>query len=330
MEQFAKQYLDVIMEFLNITNENRVYKIGSFSLLFLAFFLCFIYLKKTQIIQNSMKNAMEQLILNERYQLKESMVKLQRKPIIIKWQNHFTYSGLNKYFPFLTAELWFVAIVIFSAVGYFVSSIFTRSLLVNLSVAILVGGLMFIIETLMSYYNFQKTDNNLLQFLNMLGNFSLTSGEITSVFRQVAKHVDDPIRTALIECYNEAQTRGNPVAALRAMSAKIEHPKFKEIIKNLECAIRYSADFKVIVDGNRKIVQDYLNSKQDRKDKAKENMISIFIITIILAALIGLSGYLVEINVWKILFHETIGKVCLGIAGGCYVYLFWKNYTINK
>ena len=183
---------------------------------------------------------------------------------------------------------------------------------------------------MLSFNNYQKVDKDLIQFLNMLGSYSLSTQEVTSVFRRVARFVDDPLKTVMIECYEEARTSGKPDEALRNMANKIEHPQFKEIIKNLEIAMKYSGDFTTVVKSNRQIIQNYIAAKQEKKNLASESMLNMFIMAIALFVSVYFMGILLNMNIFKELFEGFIGRIVMLVEALCFIFMFWKVYTVNK
>ena len=114
------------------------------------------------------------------------------------------------------------------------------------------------------------TNENLLKCLNFLGNYSLTAGEITMVLGQVSRYVEEPLKGALEECAYEAQTTGDSSLALLSMAERIEHPKIKELARNLEISIRYMADLTTLVDSSRRSAREYLRMEEERKGMLRE------------------------------------------------------------
>ena len=158
----------------------------------------------------------------------------------------------------------------------------------------------------------RRVNENLIRLLNFLGNYSITAGEVTGIFNQISKYVDEPVKSALNECCYEARTTGDAGMALLVMAEKIEHPKFKELALNLEISIRYCADFTALVEGSRRSVRQYLRLGEERKEILKEAAANMLL-------LLGMSLFafmtedrLIEESVWTILFHTIPGYVALG------------------
>lgn len=114
---------------------------------------------------------------------------------------------------------------------FLVSLIFIKDFSLNVILGIVATGLLIFCEMMLSMSNYQKVDKDLIQFLNMLGSYSLTAQEVTATFRKVARFMNDPLRTVLIECYEEARTSGKPEEALNNMVTKSSIHSFMKLSK---------------------------------------------------------------------------------------------------
>ncbi len=243
---------------------------------------------------------------------------------------NFTYSGLGRKIRGLTVEIWMLIILFSSAALYFFVYAVTGQVSVSLVSAGIYIFLILMAERLMMYRNYKIVDENLLHFLNQLGNFSVASGEITSVLHQISRYLPEPLNSLLEECYYDAQTSGDTSSALYALADKVQHEKFKEIINNIEICINYTSDFKIVVDNCRKSVMEEQRAKRERKAMAEESVLNMFILSILCAAALALANGLVDTSIWEILFHTPIGHGALFIIAGCYFVFFWKIATADR
>ncbi len=161
----------------------------------------------------------------------------------------------------------------------------------------------------------RSVNDNLLKFLDFLGSYSLTSGEITGVFHQVSRYVDQPMQGVLEECCYEAQTTGDLSLAMLSMSEKIEHPQFKELVRNMEISLRYCADFTALVSSSRRSVREYLRLGEERKGMLREAVINMLLLLGMSAIVFLTVDGLISVSIWDILGYTLPGRLALGALG---------------
>lgn len=230
-----------------------------------------------------------------------------------RMEQRLLYSGIGSRFPFLTAEIWVVANLAAGAGAYFLALLAGAAWPVALMAA---GGLWLLVWLAVNWgmeRNYNATDENLLKLLDFLGNYSITSGEITAVLGQVSPYVGEPLRGVLDACYYEAQTSGDTSIALLAMAEKIQHPKFRELARNLEISLRYAADLTVLVSQSRRSLREYTRMRQERKALAREAWINMLILGAMTAVILKALESLVGISLGEILLHTLPGMAALTV-----------------
>ena len=283
-----------------------------FLLLFLGFFLLFyeigllrhisILLKRTR---DDMDAASRQRVLEGRKQLME----LRRKhSLLFSLEQMLQYSGLRAYLPGLTVEWWIAgnaAVLSTVCLGVWIFAGFLPALMVTtlLVVAETVG-----IRALRAA-NLRRVNNNLMKLLDFLGNYSVTAAEATGVFSQVSRYMEEPLRSALDACCYEAQTTGDAGLALLSMAEKIEHPKFKELARNMEVSIRYCADFSALVISSRRSLREYLRVSQERRGMLREAAVNMALLLGMSAIVLLVVGRLTEASLWTLLTETLPGRV---------------------
>ena len=132
---------------------------------------------------------------------------------------------------------------------------------------------------------------------------------------------------ALEECAYEAQTTGDSSLALLSMAERIEHPKIKELARNLEISIRYMADLTTLVDSSRRSAREYLRMEEERKGMLREAGIN-------MALLLGMSVFalltvdrLIDVSVWKIVSGTLPGHLAVGVYG-LILFLFLQKQRV--
>lgn len=232
-----------------------------------------------------------------------------------RMEQRLLYSGISGRFPFLTPELWILGNLTAGVAVYFLALLLGAAWQRALLAA---GGMWLLISVTVNQCmsrNYNATDENLMKFLDFLGNYSITSGEITAVLGQVSPYVGEPLRGVLDACYYEAQTSGDTSVALLAMAEKIQHPKFQELVRNLEVSLRYSADLTALVSQSRRSLREYTRMRQERKSLVREAWVNILILGAMTLVILKALEALVGIPLSEIMFHTLPGIGCLTVIG---------------
>lgn len=239
------------------------------------------------------------------------------------------YSGLVIQFPSLSSEVWIAGNIVLGAGSFLGSLLFLKSI----AAAGAVLAILFLAEVLIFRICRARTmravNDNLLKLLDFLGNYSITAGEVTGVFNQISKYMDEPLKSVLDECYYEAQTTGDANLALLSMAEKIEHPKFKELARNLEISIRYCADFTALVNSSRKNMREYLRSIEMRKSMLREGLLNMLLLFALSVFVLFTVDRLIVTSIWQILRETLPGRVGMGILIIIFLLFFNKMNNLH-
>jgi len=309
-------------------------KIIVFVLLFLGFFLLFRWFRWVELIRTLMKQTQATMDEAARKRMLQSRKILQsmeqKKSVWLHVERELQYSGLKRRFPKLTAEKWVVG----SVLGLAMTVLLMQALGIEWWIAGLCGVLFTVVEVgtllVLKLRMMQRVERNLLKFLDFLGNYSITSGEITGVFKQVGKYLEEPLKSVLDECCYEAQTTGDVSLALLSMAEKIEHPKFKELIKNLEVSIRYCADLRRVVHSSRRTLREYQKMTGERKNMLREAGINLMLLLVLSGFVLLTVDGLVQISMWEVLLFSLPGNLALMGLGIILVLFILQIYGIQK
>lgn len=293
-------------------------RVALFVTLWTAFFLLFYRFGKLRVLKEFLqrtKAGMEEASRRRLLSTRSNLLRLKENEGIWFWlEKQLVYSGFKRRFTFLRAEGFILATI---AVG---SALFlTFCAAVGFSAGVLAAAAFFAAEflaiTIGKAAQMHAVNENLMKFLDFLGNYSVTAGDVIGIFGQIGKYMEEPIRSALEECSVEAQTTGDVGMALLSMADKIEHPQFKELIRNIEISCRYSADFTVLVSFSRRSMREYLKSGRERKSLLREAGINMLLLLgMSVFALVTVNG-LLEMSVWNILTGTWLGRAAMGVVG---------------
>lgn len=290
-----------------------VCKIVIFVAIFLGFYGLLHYARETRIIYDSAKNMYESMQLAEYVRQKKLGGKrdteTKKESMFIRIDKNLVHSGLNRAFPFLNAEIYMLFLLSSGGILFITMMVMTRDLVyAMLGFATVIVVVELVIKALM-IRNYKRIDKSLLEFVNLLGNYSLSSGELINALYSVSKYVKSPLKQALEESYYEANTSGNVERALFNLMEKIPHLKFKEFIRNLEVCSRYSTDYSVLISSTRKNLQEYSKSCKERYSMIQEGVINMAILMGMLVLILLAVESMIETSIWVILLESTVGKI---------------------
>lgn len=283
--------------------------------IFLFFALLFYWMRKERLLNSAWylaRGSLEEMARKRNQEYRSNLIlRSGRKGILYRVEKMLVYSGIGIRFPGITPEIGATLSVILGAAIYFLAVFLGLSWWQSCLLVFILYVCIYLLLNVMMLRNFNRTDEELLKFLDFLGNYSITSGEITSILRQISGYLKDPLKKVLEDCYYEAQTLGNTSLALLEMAEKIQHPKFKEIICNMEITLRYSADFTILVGQSRRAVREDIKLRRERKSMAKEAWINILILGGMTLIILKAVEVLIGVPISEVLFKTWVGRGCL-------------------
>lgn len=299
-----------------------------FCLIFMGFLLLFGRIRWVETAKHLLSRTKEEMDQSARLRALENrhrLQELQRKNTwICRVEEFLCYCGVRRRIPGCTAEKWIAGNLLAMAGIFCLLQGVSGEFGIAVGGTVLCGAAEYLILSTLRAGELRSVNENLLKCLNFLGNYSLTAGEITMVLGQVSRYVEEPLKGALEECAYEAQTTGDSSLALLSMAERIEHPKVKELARNLEVSIRYMADLTALVDSSRRSAREYLRMEEERKGMLREAGINMgLLMAMSLFALLTVDR-LIDVSVWQILSGTLPGHLALGIYG-LIVFLFLRK-----
>lgn len=281
-------------------------------LLFSAFFLLFYEIRILRRISRLLKRTKDDVAAASRQRMLEQrkrLIELEEKhSLLFAMEKTLQYSGLKRRFPGLTPEWWIAGNALFGALIFGGGLLFFSPWTAAAATALLWAAEAVWIRLLRTK-NLRSVSENLLKLLDFLGNYSVTAAEAAGVFGQVSRYLEEPLRSALDACCYEAQTTGDAGLALLSMAEKIEHPKLKELARNMEVSIRYCADFSALVRSSRRSLREYLRLTQKRRGMLREAAVNMALLMGMSAVILTTVGVLTGQSLETLLFQTLPGRV---------------------
>lgn len=301
--------------------------------LFTGCYLLVHQLRQTRLISRTVQKVYKQLSESSRVRQKEQQrIKERTGPVkgLAKMDQRLQYSGIRTQFPFLTTELSLLLLVLSAGLGYYVMYFLSDSLVLRIAALGCGPVLLLFYVSIRCHQNYHRTEGELLIMLNLLDSYSISASELTGIFYRIAPYVEEPVKTSLEETYFEAQTTGDVTLALQHLIDKVEHPQFKQFIKNLEVSNRYDADFSNVVKNSRKSVQDYLAYRKKRKSISNVAKIEMLLLAATAMLTFSLMGTILEQSIWELLFHTPPGKGILLFFMAVLLLFYWQVVLFDK
>ena len=288
-----------------------------FGCLWIGFILLFYRVSELKLMERIYQQTKSSMEASARQRLLANRSNLQKlhkeNSLWFRLERELHYSGYARRFPGITVEKWLVCNLLILSVVFCAVAIMA-DVKAAFAFCVLLMGVEWSLAVVGKIRMLRSVNQNLLKFLDFLGNYSITAGEVTGVFNQISRYLEEPLKSALDECYLEAGTTGDVGMALLSMAEKIEHPKFKELVQNIEISSRYCVDFKTLVTASRRSVREYLRMGEERKGMLREAVINMSLLLLMSGVILLTVDGLIGISIWTLLFHTFPGKLALLIV----------------
>ncbi len=312
----------------------KVWKILVFLSVFGGLTVLFVQIGKLRILQRALmytKQKMDEVSRQRLLHHRKMLRTLQRRyDIWYRLEQELYYSGLKHKFHWMSAEIWLACNLVIEACILTVSMWLADSWQTVLLAAVLFPAVEYVWFVYQKSLALRKVEEDLLKFLDFMGNYSLTSGEMAMTIFRVSRFLGEPLRGVLENCSYEIQTTGDAGLALNSMVEKIEHPQFKEIVRNIEVAVRYCANLKGVVGSSRRSVREQMKSQKERESMLREATINLFLLLALSGFIFVLVDRMIAVSMKEILFHTLPGKMGIGILAAIFWMFARQLYKIRR
>ena len=186
------------------------------------------------------------------------------KDILSRIDEILNYSGIKDKITWLTTELFIVIALVFIAI---VSTIvlLTFGLMQGLLSAVVIFAAIRLSIVLLSVYRSKLIDEQLLQFMNIIDNFSKTSNDIIDIFEKASLYIQDPLRNQIYQAVQKARNAGSKEIALKDLQDNVKNKHFKMLVRNLDTSSNFENNYSDIVEDCRGVFHSYIKSQKELK-----------------------------------------------------------------
>ena len=253
---------------------------------------------------------------------------LEQIPRLQKWDRYFVQSGLQKKIPFLNSQLYLTGLLLGGAAGFGVfllaggkdpaagmakGVIWTA---LELSCGCMVIKVLRIRER-------KKTEGQLLPFLNMADNFSRADRDLFRILEKTGTYLKEPLKSALLECSSHASQTGNRYGAIQELVYRIEHPKFQEIIRNLDICSRNEANYSEVLQDMRESLLHYLSGCREEASILREGKIQILLILFMGMPMVGMLRMITGVPLLS-MTGNLFGRLVIGYWMGLLLFVLYQ------
>lgn len=239
-------------------------------------------------------------------------------------------SNISSKLPFINTGTYIILTILLITLSVLVIGVIFHSGLLMLFVGLLVLFLSYFILYVLSGINFRKTEKNIIEFANMLENYSKSNDDIITILYKVYPFLDNPLHDAIEECVYIARSTGNRSKALMSLENKIELEKFQEIIRNIEIASRHQANYDEIIKDGRKMLRNYLAAREEKKALISNNRSEMLLINVLCIFIVKILDKFSTVGIIRMLFHTLVGNLIIGYFIIILFITFWILIAKDK
>lgn len=325
-----------------IDNETLILilRIASGVLLLIGFIGWMLYLRnsgailatKSQLSKGVKKRERERLRQQRTEALEEFSVKKKGfARILEKDIKRYVYSGLDRKLKKIGYLWWIIIKAAITLMTTVLAAVVSKNILIGLLFGCIAIAGFFIYENILVLRNHQSIDRELVKMMNLIGAFSETNGKISVIFGDIAEYLEDPLRSMLQECSYDARISGDENLAMAIMTAKTDHAKFKETIKNLQICLSYSPNFKNVIDSTKESLLMEQKLKRERESLARDSTINMVLVSVLLIFALGISTKISDgMSVVQLLFNTTAGIIVMIIWAVSYAVFIMAIINTRK
>lgn len=300
---------------LNIADRGlSVYvNIGLFVLLFLGIYL---------ILRSSQTAKIVDTLKEKRWKEKTTIIKGGHKRFVqdymgtakpfMKLDEIYKYSRIYANSKFFKTSISFFRFTVLLATALGIVSFVFLGLVEGLVVFVMVCVILYGYLEILRLKNNREVSNEMYLFVNLLSNYSTGNTEIMATFMAIYPSMGKCLGGCLTECVGQCSNSGT-VEALENLGRKIENRKFREVLKSLVIAQKYSGGFTDAVNQMRRDINDHLISAKQVKSLVVTNLASMLVCFGGILLMIGVMGNVLDENSFLVLITTTIGRICLAV-----------------
>ncbi len=237
-------------------------------------------------------------------------------PRLQKWDRYFVQSGISQKIPFLNSQLYLTGILLGAAAGFFLFWLTAGENPVagmGRGVLWMIGesGCGYMVIKVLVRQRRKRTEKELLPFLNVVDNFSKGHEDLFYILENAGRYLKEPLKSAVLECSRHAAQTGKRYEAIQELIYSIQHPKFQEMVHNLDICSRNEANYSEVLKDMRESLVNYLSNRREEETILREGKIQILLILCMGMPMIGMLRAVTGVSVLS-MTKNFFGRAVIG------------------
>lgn len=222
-------------------------------------------MKKTLLSLYTQMSDQEKSRAEEERRQREIHGERHKRDFLAVLDERLAYSGIKDKFRWMTTEMYLIIVILITCIMSTVLVVLRGPVYGLLTVIIVILSFELIINTMIVSRN-KKTESIMLQFMNIVDNFSKTSDDLITILEKSSRYIDEPLSSQIYDAVIEARNSGDTLLVLQELQDKVKNKHFKILIRNLEISSRYETNYSDIVEDCRDIFHDYIKSEKEKRN----------------------------------------------------------------
>lgn len=324
----------LLVEFLNSKIIIYAMYLFLFGLLFYIVYSMLNYFKYHSRMKKTIQNLYAQMSAQEKLRAENERRERDihgagiKRDFLGKLDERLAYSGIKEHLKWLTTEIYIIVLILLISITVIISTIKLGVILGILLGFAVYTSFELIISLLIAYRN-KKTETIMLQFMNIVDNFSKTSDDLIAIFEKSARYIEDPLKSQIIDAVTIAKNSGDKLGALQELQDRVKNKHFKVLVRNLEISSRYETNYSAIVEDCRAIFHNYIKSEKEKRIIRQQGIMEIgtmlgagMMCVYIMGDIAESSNILVTLMSGGIFEHFILGYLILTVVATLYILIF--------
>lgn len=264
------EFKQLLVEFLNSDIILYAMYVFLFGLIFYIVYSMLNYFKYHSRMKKTIQNLYAQMSAQEKLRAENERRERDihgagaRRDFLGKIDERLAYSGIKDHLKWITTEIYIIIVLLIVSTVIMISTI-KAGFIIGILLGIAVYAVFELIISLLIYYRNKQTETIMLQFMNIVDNFSKTSDDLISIFEKAARYIDEPLSSQILDAVTIAKNSGDKFSALQELQDRVKNRHFKVLVRNLEISSRYETNYSDIIEDCRGIFHNYIRNEKEKR-----------------------------------------------------------------